>query len=77
MNSDCSVSSLSLKVRCDTRHLCRCTVLLKAVHSFVSDVFTSFDESMGGPDGSGEKSISAAYIRNSVDVMLVRLIIHT
>ena len=31
----------------------QCTVFLKAVRSFVSDVSTSFDKSRGGPDGSG------------------------
>ena len=39
---DCSIFNLSLKVRRETSHLCQCTILLKAVRSFVSDVSSSF-----------------------------------
>ena len=75
MKSDSSISNLFLKVRCDTSYLCRCTVFLKAVRSFVLYMSSSFYESRGFPDGSGGKSIPVAYIRKYVDVMLVRLII--
>ena len=57
VESDCSISILLLKVRCDTIHLCRCTVFLKAVQSFVSVVSTYFDEFKGVTDGSVGDSI--------------------
>ena len=52
VKSECSISNLSLKVLCETSHLCLCTVLFKAVCSAVSDVSSSFADSMGGPEGS-------------------------
>ena len=75
MNLECSISNLSLKVRCDTINLCRCTVFLKAMRSFESDVYYSFAKSRGGPDRSGGRSISVSYIHKCVDVLLVRLIL--
>ena len=77
MKSDCSISNLSLKVRCAASHLCQCTVFLKALRSFVLDVYFSFAESVGGPDGSGGKSIPVASIRKCVDVLLVGFILQT
>ena len=57
--------------------MCWCTVLLKAVHSFVLDVSTSLPESIGGPGGYVGKSIPLASIRKRVYVILLRLIIKT
>ena len=57
--------------------MCWCTVLLKAVHSFVLDVSTSLPESIGGPGGYVGKSIPLASIRKHVYVILLRLIIKT
>ena len=56
---------------------CRCTVFLKAVRSFLSDVYYSFAESRGGPEGSGGKSIMVISICKVVDVLLVRIILQT
>ena len=77
MESDCSISILLLKVRCDTIHLCRCTVFLKDVRSFVSGVSSYFVKYMGGPDYYGGKSIPVASICKCVDVLLVRIITQT
>ena len=77
MNPDCSISNLSLKVRCNTRNLCCCTVFLKAVYSFLSGLFSFLSESRGGLDESGGKSIPLASICKCVDVLLVRLIMQT
>ena len=74
MNLDYIISNLSPKVRCYTRHLCRCTVLLKAVRSFVLYVFYSLAESRGDPDGSGGKSSMVDSISKCVYVLLVRII---
>ena len=49
---------------------------LKDVHSFVSDVYSYFNESMGDNDGSGGKSIPEAFICKCVDLLLVRLILN-
>ena len=76
MNLDCSIPSLSIKVRWDTSHLCRCTVLLKDVHSFVLDMSTSYTARWGGTDGSGGKSIKIASISKCMDVLLVRIILN-
>ena len=51
--------------------------IVKAVHSFIPDVSTSFNESRVGPDGFGGKCIPIASIRKYVDVLLVRLILQT
>ena len=59
---DCSISNLSLKLRCETSHLCWCTVFLKAMHSFVSNVSYSFAGYRGGPEGSRGMSIPVSYI---------------
>ena len=77
MKSDYIISNLSLKVSCDTIHLCRCTVFLKALHSFISDVSSSFDEYRGGTDGSGGKSIPVTSIFKYGYVLLVRTILKT
>ena len=77
VKSDCSISNLSLNVRCDNIHLCQCTVFLKSVRSFVSYVSTSFSECRRGPDGSGGKYVPLASIHKCVDVLVVRLILHT
>ena len=77
MKLECRKSILSLKVRCDSRNLCRCTVFLKAVRSFDSDITSSSAESRGGPDGSRGKSITVASIRKYVVVLLVRIILQT
>ena len=69
--------NLSLKVICDTSHLCQCTVFLKSVCSFVSNVYYSLAESRGSPNGSGGKSIPVASIRKYVDVLFVRIILNT
>ena len=47
------------------------------MHSFDSDVTSSFAESRGSPDGSGGKSIPVASIRKYVGVPIVRLILQT
>ena len=72
---DCSIYNSSLKVKCETSHLCWCTVFLKAMRSFISDVSSSFAESRGGPEGSGGKSIPLASICECVYVLLVRFIL--
>ena len=72
---DCSMSNLSLKLRYETRNLFRCIFFLKAVRSFVSDVYYYFTESRGGPEGSGGNYIQVASICKSVGVLLVRLIL--
>ena len=46
--------------------MCRCSVLLKSVHSFDSDGTSSFSESRGDSDGSGGKSIPVASIHKCV-----------
>ena len=73
--SEYGESNLSLKVRCETNYLCWFSVLLESVHSFDSDVPYSFDESRGGPDGSGGKYIMVASICKYVGVLIVRLIL--
>ena len=50
---------------------------MKAVHSFDSDVTSSFDDTRGGPDGSGGKSIPVYSTHKCVGVLLVRLILQT
>ena len=50
---------------------------MKAVQSFDSNVPSSFNDSRGGPDGSGGKSIPVDSIRRCVGVILVRLILQT
>ena len=77
MKSECIISNLSLKVRCDTGHSCQCTVFLKAVHSFDSDMSSSFADSRGVPYGYGGKSIPVGSIRKYFFVLLVKLILHT
>ena len=72
-----SISNLSLKLRCDTIHLCQCTVFLKALRILVSDVSTYFAGSRGGPDGSVGKFLPLASNRKCADVLLVRLILQT
>ena len=76
MKLDCSVSNLSLKVLCETSHLCWCTVSLKDVHIFVSDVPSSFDESRRVAEGSGGEYIPVASICKCRGGLLVRLILH-
>ena len=51
--------------------------LLKAVHSFDSDVPSSFADHKGGLDGSGGKSIPVSSIRKCVGVLLMRLVLQT
>ena len=49
---------------CETIHFCQCSVFLKVIRSFDSDVPHSVAESRGGPDGSvGEKVCSYLYFR--------------
>ena len=74
---DCSISNLSLKLRCETSHLCWCTVFLKTVRVLVSDMSSSFAGSREVPEGSGGKSIPVATIFKCLDVMLVRIILNT
>ena len=74
---DCSISNLSLNVRCDTSHFCWCNFLLKSVRTSVSDVSSYFSESKGGLGGSGGKSIPVASICQCVDVLPISLIMHT
>ena len=61
VNSEYSASNLSLKIRCETSHLRRCSGFLKAVRSFDSYVPSYFAESRGGPYGSVGKSIPVPF----------------
>ena len=63
---DCSIPSLSIKVSRETSHVCRCSVLLKAVHIFDLVVPSSFAEYRGGRDDSCGKSIPIGYIHKCV-----------
>ena len=77
VRSDCSIYNLSLKVRCETRHLCQCTEFLRTVRSFVSYLSSSLAWSRGGPEGSVGKSIPVAFIFKCVDVLILILVLHT
>ena len=51
---------------CVTRHLCQCYVLLKDLRSCESNVPSSSDDSRGGLDDFGGKSIPVVSIRRGV-----------
>ena len=57
--------------------MCQCSVFLKSVRIFDSDVTSSFAGSGGVPGESGVKSIPAASICKCVGLMLVILILQT
>ena len=57
--------------------MCQFTVFLKAVRSFVSDVFSYFAEYSGFPDGSRGTSIPESSICKFVDSLIVRIILQT
>ena len=62
---------------CETSHLCQFFVCFKAVRSCESELPSSFDDPIGGLDGSGVTSSLVASIRRCVWDMLMKLILQT
>ena len=74
VNSEYSTSKLFLQARCVTRHFCQCFVRLKDVRSCEPDVPYSSNDSRGGPDGSGGKSIMVDSMHRCVREIIIKMI---
>ena len=55
--------------------MCDFTVFLKSVRSLLSHVYSSYADSRGGSDVSGDNPIPVAFICKYLHMMLVRLIL--